>query len=130
MQHFYNAQLTNPDQLLDKKEIKNKFLEEFYNCLDEHLDNSELTIEELSAKLAVSHRTLNRKLSSLVGLPANEVIRNYRLKKAAEYLKDGRNVSEAAYSVGFETPSYFSASFKAFYGLTPSEYVLNNKAVK
>lgn len=31
-------------------------------------------------------------------------------------------ISEIAYSVGFDTPSYFSASFKAFYGVTPSQY--------
>ena len=33
------------------------------------------------------------------------------------------NVSEVAYRVGFSSHSYFSSSFKEFFGMSPREFV-------
>ncbi len=33
------------------------------------------------------------------------------------------NVSEVAYRVGFASHSYFSSSFKEFFGMSPREFV-------
>ena len=33
------------------------------------------------------------------------------------------NISEVAYKVGFSTHSYFSSSFKEFFGLSPKEFI-------
>ena len=32
-------------------------------------------------------------------------------------------ISEVAYRVGFSTPSYFSSSFREYFGMTPKEFV-------
>lgn len=46
---------------------------------------------------------------------------------AAKLLKDSKmNVSEIASHLGFNSHSYFSNSFKAFYGCTPTEFVQSN----
>ena len=46
------------------------------------------------------------------------------MKQAAHLLIDNRvNVSEVAYRVGFASHSYFSSSFKEFFGMTPREFV-------
>jgi AraC-like DNA-binding protein len=76
--------------------------------------------------MAVSRSTLNRKISTLTGLSTNELIKQYRLQKAAIFLVSGKNVSETAYLAGFETPSYFTQCFKEFYKITPKEYCRNN----
>lgn len=99
------------------------FLQKLYAVIEIYLDNPKLSVATISSELAISSRTLNRKLSSIIGLNANEVIRNYRLKKGAEFLKLGCNVSEAAYKVGFESPSYFGYCFKELYNITPSEFL-------
>jgi len=45
------------------------------------------------------------------------------LKKAAELLACGKmNVSEVTYTCGFSSPTSFSALFKKFYGVSPSQY--------
>ena len=36
---------------------------------------------------------------------------------------DKVNISEVAYRVGFSTPSYFSNSFRSYFGLSPKEFV-------
>ena len=80
--------------------------------------------------MAVSKSTLNRRLALLVGLSANEIIKQSRLQKAVIFLMSGKNVSETAYLTGFETPSYFTQCFKEFYKITPKEFSKNNSFVK
>ncbi|HUZ61082.1 MAG TPA: ATP-binding protein [Hanamia sp.] len=120
---LFQAQLSNPEIGLEPKEIQHEFITNLYKILDEHLDDNTLNVAKLSSLMTVSHRTLNRKLTSLIGLSASEVIKQYRLKKSIEFLKAGSNVSETAYSVGFETHSHFSTSFKSFFGVTPTSYM-------
>jgi AraC-like DNA-binding protein len=44
------------------------------------------------------------------------------LKKALQLLSEGNlNISEIAYSVGFSSQSYFTRSFKEYYGKSPSD---------
>jgi AraC-like DNA-binding protein len=46
------------------------------------------------------------------------------MKQAAYLLANNQvNVSEVAYRVGFASHSYFSSSFKEFFGLSPREFV-------
>lgn len=123
LQHYYNRQLTAPGEQFDSKTIPNQFLRKLYAIIEEYLDDTQLDVGKLAKEMAVSRRTLNRKLSMLVNLSANEVIRQYRLKKAVTLLQSGFNVSETAYRVGFASDSYFSKSFKDFYGAAPSVHV-------
>jgi AraC-like DNA-binding protein len=52
-----------------------------------------------------------------------EYIRNYRLEKAEELLRNkAGTVSEIAYQVGFESLSYFSRMFLERFGKTPSDW--------
>jgi len=105
----------------DNVKQEHPFLTKIYNLIDQQLSNTEFTVSELAKELAMSSKTLNRKLSAIIGLSANELIRNYRLKKAVELLKQGLSVSQTAYSVGFDSPSYFGYCFKEFYKVSPSE---------
>jgi signal transduction histidine kinase/DNA-binding response OmpR family regulator/ligand-binding sensor domain-containing protein len=99
------------------------FLVRFYQVLDQELSNSAYSIEQLADELAVSHRTLNRKLSALTGSNATELMRSYRLRKAAFFLQHGCSVTDAAEKAGFEGLSYFSRSFKAHFDVSPSVYL-------
>jgi len=48
------------------------------------------------------------------------------MTKAGELLKDKNSyIKEVAAAVGFEDQLYFSRLFKRYYGITPSEYRLN-----
>jgi AraC-like DNA-binding protein len=102
------------------------FLLHLYELIEENMDASPLNVNFLATHMAVSRSTLNRKLSTLTGKSAHELIKNCRLKKAEKLLNSGRNVSETAYLTGFETPSYFIQCFKETYKITPKEYSKNN----
>ena len=101
----------------------NEFLRNLYNVIEDYIDDSVLNVGFLAKRLAVSKSTLNRKLSTLLGLSANTIIKQHRLQKASMLLISGKNVSETAYLTGFETPSYFIHCFKEFYKVTPKAFL-------
>ncbi|UFH52733.1 response regulator [Spirosoma sp. KNUC1025] len=119
----YQQQLAQPDTPAPLDTVQNQFLRRFYQLVDDHLDDSSLSVEWLADQLAMSRKTLYSKLHTLTQLSPNELIRQYRLRKAVDLLRLGHNMSETAYMVGFESPSYFTKVFREFYQKTPSEYL-------
>jgi AraC-like DNA-binding protein len=63
-------------------------------------------------------------------MSTSELIRNIRLKRAAQILEQGSlNISEVAYHVGFQDTGYFRKCFKNQFAVTPSSYQKNGSAV-
>jgi len=122
LRQHYRQQLTIPHSESPADLIKNKFLQLIYEAIEKQLDNSGFDVDALAAAVATSRRTFYRKLASLTGLTPNEVIRSYRLIRATQLLTSGHTVSETAYMVGFDSPSYFGQCFKEKFETTPSEY--------
>ncbi|HWI93835.1 MAG TPA: helix-turn-helix domain-containing protein, partial [Flavisolibacter sp.] len=120
---WLQAQLmsSNPEQELPV--VKDPFLIQLYKEIDARLDDPELGVDYLSRTMAMSRSTLNRKLKSLLNISTNDLLRQYRLQKAAGLLTSGMDISTVAYQVGFSSPSYFSQCFKERYGITPSEHI-------
>ncbi|MCY7356717.1 MAG: response regulator [Rudanella sp.] len=105
---------------------QDSFMKKLYGCMEAHLDESAFRAESLAEDVAMSVRTLTRKLHSLVGVSPARLIRTYRLRRACELLRGGHPVSETAYLVGFEHPTNFATAFKEVYQLTPTEFVTAN----
>ena len=103
------------------------FIERIYNQIDQQIEQPDFSVEILAETLAMSSRTLNRKLNTLVGMSAGEVIRTYRLRRAAELLRQGLSPTETAYRVGFENPSHFSRTFREQFQQSPSAFARNEK---
>ena len=67
---------------------------------------------------------MNRKLKEAINISPSSFIKSIKLKQAAYLLVNNKvNISEVAYKVGFSTHSYFSSSFKEFFGLSPKEFI-------
>ena len=99
-------------------------VERVMDIIKRNLDNSEFGVEELSREVGMSRVHMNRKLQETLGISPSSLIKTTRMKQAAYLLvHDKVNVSEVAYRVGFSTPSYFSNSFRNYFGLSPKEFV-------
>ncbi len=99
------------------------FMKELMEYIEEQMDNSDLTIDEISDHLHMSRSVFNRKLKSIVGMPPVLFIQEIRMKRAAQLLAtQNYNVSQVAYMVGFGDPRYFNRCFKKHNGLAPGEY--------
>ncbi|RRA98095.1 hybrid sensor histidine kinase/response regulator transcription factor [Larkinella rosea] len=104
-------------------DLVDPFLQKFHNLIEDRLDDASLGVEQWDELMGMSRVQLHRKLKAVSGLPAGDVVRNYRLTRAAAFLKEGYNSSESAYRSGFDSPAYFTKSFREYYGKTPSEFV-------
>lgn len=90
--------------------------------IDRHLRDEAITPAAIASAHSVSVRTVNR-IFHASGQTVGEVVRVRRLARArAELAGSDRPVSAIAYRWGFADTSHFSRSFKAHYGLSPSDY--------
>lgn len=86
-------------------------------------ENNEDNVPTLSKELGFSRTSLYRKIKAVTGLSINGFIRKIKIEKAAELIINNRmNVSEVAFSLGFEDLKYFRKCFKEQFGVAPSEY--------
>jgi signal transduction histidine kinase/ligand-binding sensor domain-containing protein/DNA-binding response OmpR family regulator len=107
--------------------VDEKFLMKAMASVEKNISNCEFTVAAFSDEMGISRIHLYRKLHALTGLAPNEFIRSFRLKRAAQLLKESqRNISEVCYDVGYNDPAYFSKSFKEFHGVLPSEFAQAN----
>ena len=124
--HFSKTLSIKPELSITSTE--SDFLKRLQTVLDEHITEPDFTSERFGKLMHMSRTQLHRKLKAISGMSASEFIRSQRLKLAIRLLEESdASISEIAYQVGFNTPSYFSKCFKEEYNCTPNEY-LSNKA--
>ncbi|MGI9550364.1 MAG: response regulator, partial [Aurantibacter sp.] len=120
---------------LDPKEITvtsldEEFLQHFLKLLEEGHTDSQFGVPQMQRKLGMSKTALHSKVKTLTNQPPGELLRIFRLKRATQLLaQKGDNISQVAYDVGFNSLSYFTRSFKKYYGMSPSEFIQSNKQV-
>ena len=99
--------------------------------LEENVSDAEVTVEQLASYVGMGRTSMYNKIKGLTGKSPVELILDFRMEKATYYLKSGQySVSETSYKVGFSDPGYFSRSFKKHFGMTPADYMKQNKPVK
>jgi signal transduction histidine kinase/ligand-binding sensor domain-containing protein/DNA-binding response OmpR family regulator len=100
-----------------------RFIVKLRDKIIERMTDKQLSVESLAHDLGMSRAQFYRKVTALTGMSVNDLIRSFRLEKAAQLLVQGwDSVAQIAYEVGFSNPSYFSKCFKDHFGVLPSEY--------
>jgi AraC-like DNA-binding protein len=88
--------------------------------LMEMLHTGEASMDAIAAKLALSRRTLHRRLKA-EGATFEQVLDDLRRQLAHDFLAARKvTVSETAYLLGFSDPAAFSRAFKRWTGESPS----------
>jgi len=85
-----------------------------------------LSAEEVSASMGMSRRTLTRHLTT-EGTSFREVVEALRYDIAKTYLKDGLNISEIAFHLGYADHAAFSTAFSRWAGQSPSKFQKSNQ---
>lgn len=110
-----NVEIEHPEE---------KFLNKLVQIVEEHMEDSDFNVSTLVDKIGMSQTVLYKKIKALTGLTITDFIKSLRLKRAAQLLEQRKlNISEVAYSVGFNDRKYFSKEFKKQFGKSPSEYI-------
>ena len=99
------------------------FMKELYELMEKELANVDLDITRITEMMKISRTKFYYKVKGLTGENPSVFFKRYKLNRAADLLKEGKNnMSEIAYMTGFNTLSHFSTSFKKQFGVPPSEY--------
>ena len=107
---------------LELSPIDSKFVVGLDALILDHLHTNDLNGDMLAEALNMSKGHLYRKVKAMTGYSVHVYIKNFRLKKAAQLIRGGEAISQAAYAAGFDSLSYFTRSFSKFFGVTPSGY--------
>ncbi|MHB1146786.1 MAG: hybrid sensor histidine kinase/response regulator transcription factor [Lutibacter sp.] len=107
--------------------VDQQFLEKAIQHIKDNLENINFSVENLADKMCLSLSQLNRKLQALIDLAPGQLIRNIRLQRAAELIKQNTgSLSDICYQTGFNDQAYFSRAFKNQFGCSPSAYKKEN----
>jgi AraC-like DNA-binding protein len=86
--------------------------------------NPELSLEITAAQLGINRTKINDILKEELSLTFSTYLNKLRLTEAARLLSENEeaNISEVAYSIGYNNVSYFSKLFKQEYGCAPKTF--------
>ncbi len=99
------------------------FLDKISEIIENRIDDENFGVIELGKEIGLSRSQLHRKLKAVCDQTTTEFIRNFRLQRAADLIKQNAgNMAEIAYKVGFSSQAYFTKSFTELFGCPPSEY--------
>ncbi|MDA3949040.1 MAG: response regulator [Spirochaeta sp.] len=87
------------------------------------LDNytRDISLDEVARHCGMSKYHLSRRFHAEIGMGLKEFIIRRRIELAAQFLRDGLTVGEAALAAGFSDPNYFGRAVKKHLGVTPRE---------
>lgn len=89
--------------------------------------NQKCLIEDVARECAMSRSHFTRAFKNATGLPPQDWLRNVRLQKAKQLLKDRRfTISRIALECGFGDQSHFTRVFRAVTGVSPRRWRLDS----
>ena len=110
------------EQYLVKKDVQ--FLEKIHQVIEESMDDSDFNIDTIASGIGLSRSAFFKKLKSLTGLAPVDLVKEIRLNKSVELIKNtDLSISEIAFAVGFKDSGYYSKCFRKKYNQTPREYM-------
>lgn len=125
-QHEINVALALKEQrekLTLELALKDPFFKGIMAVVEAGHTDPAFSVEMLADTLHLSVSQLQRKISAVTELTPLQIIRSVRLAHAKELLRTTHlNVSEVAFRVGFNDPSYFTRLFVRELHCTPSEW--------
>jgi CheY-like chemotaxis protein/AraC-like DNA-binding protein len=121
-EYFRQLQTVQPREIAGSQ-MDAEFLRRVVDIVEKNMADYEFDVEKLARQVAMSRRQLFRKFKAVAGCTPNVFVRDIRLKRAAQLLRESRmTVSEIIYAVGFSDPKYFRNIFRERFGVLPGEY--------
>lgn len=123
LRELFRKQLIEPESPTDKRVHGDKLIERLLDTFENNYFDYDFSVDDMGKELLMSRAQFYRKVNALTGSSPNELLRLFRLRKAATLLEsEDLNITSIMYEVGFRSTSHFAESFRKYYGKNPSEY--------
>lgn len=107
---------------IEKSELQGRLVSHIIRMMDENLTGS-LRVEDIARQTNYSRAYIFREFKRATGKSIIAYYNERRIRRSAELLSTtALSVREIAECLGFDTPNYFSKSFKRIIGVTPTVY--------
>lgn len=107
---------------LNENQFDRKFVAEIISILKDRVCGR-ITIDEICKSISYSKAYVFKKFKAVTGKSIMDYYLSLKLKKAKELLADDAlSVKEISEKLSFDTPNYFTKTFKKSCGITPTEY--------
>ncbi|MCH5719530.1 helix-turn-helix domain-containing protein [Niabella hibiscisoli] len=124
LKEYYSSATEIVPENIALNTLDEEFLRKAITIVEESLSDPEFSVQKFSRNIGMSRSSLYLKLKAITGESTTDFIKRIKFKKAAELLETkAHSVTEVAYMSGFSSLSYFSTSFKQYYGVLPTEYI-------
>mgnify|MGYP000669316328 CR=1 FL=1 len=98
------------------------FMKNLQVVLSKQLNNSNLQLDQLAELMHMSPSSLQKNIKKNTNKSVSRFVREYRLKQAHQLIKNTNfSLSEIAFQTGFNSLSYFTRSYKGYYGQSPMQ---------
>lgn len=111
--HLSNNERTSNTQSISEIKKAVNYIRNHYN--------QDITLKEVAGIAGFSICYFSRKFKKVTGQTFITFLNAVRCENADTMLKSGARVSDVCFECGFSEPSYFSRTFKAIMGYSPSE---------
>lgn len=123
MREKFSFQLLQPSNL-NITSPEEKFLQKLKSIIEEKMIEPDFDVNVLVNEIGMSRTVLYKKVQALTNYSVADLIKQMRLKRAAELFKVSTfSVAEVAYMSGFNDRKHFSKEFKKQYQVSPSEFI-------
>jgi signal transduction histidine kinase/DNA-binding response OmpR family regulator/ligand-binding sensor domain-containing protein len=103
-------------------EKDDEFFSKITQCILLHLSEAEFNADAIADEVGMSKTSLYKKVKTITSFTPHGLIKQYRLRKAADLLKNtNMSVSEVIYETGFNSRSYFYKSFNEMFHCHPKD---------
>lgn len=105
-----------------------KLLKSINQIIEDNLENTNFNVNELATEVGLSRMHLHRKLKTLTGETAKNIITRVKIKYAVSMFDQGCDrIQEAMNAIGMSNYSNFNNNFKKIMNMTATEYLANKK---
>jgi len=99
------------------------FVRKFLRVVEQNLDREDMGSTFVAEQMLMSPRQFYRKFKEISGMSPSDLIRDYRMEKAASLLHtEDLSIQEVISEVGISSRAYFYKEFTRRFGMTPKAY--------
>ena len=104
------------------------FVARLNSVLNSVIADADADIDSIASSMNMTRNMLFQRCSETLGATPAALLQRMRMERACQLFDAGeRRVKEVAWQTGFNDPKYFAKVFKKTKGMTPTQYVENQR---